>query len=76
MVILFSSIPIRNKNTGHPLRDKLKSLQKLFVFVQFLRVIFEVDDVSALILSDFSKNHVNIQIRSLLNFRSYGHVCY
>ena len=75
MVILFGPIPVRNENTSHSLGDEFKGLQKLFVFVQFLRVIFEVYYISALVLLYFSENHFNIQIGSLLDLWSDCHVC-
>jgi hypothetical protein len=56
------------------LRNELKGFQKLFVFVEFFGVILKIDDVSAFVLFNFSENHVNIKIGSVLDFGSDGHV--
>ncbi len=74
MIVLLWAIPVRKENTRNSLRNELKGFQKLFVFVEFFGVILKIDDVSAFVLFNFSENHVNIKIGSVLDFGSDGHV--
>lgn len=54
--------------------NKFKSFQKLLIFIKPFRIILKVNKIGTLILPNFLKDHINIKVCSLLDFRSDSHV--